>query len=155
MHFTASFTSPRSYLLSWQGKIIARYELLKRSAVARLKSVYFGAKSMSEAQAVAKMVNRLFQLSTIIRPSERTCLPYEVVIRGVRVGQAAAIERFLATFIGASVAAPGSPIPHFTAPVPVFAAVGNAPKVKPVIHRPDLPDRAVAVGSDGRVLNIA
>lgn len=147
MQLSIKFQSDRSYLASWQNKIIARYELLKTRPEARLKSVYLGAKSMSEAQNIAKTVNSLFAVRVEIRPAQRCKTAFEVVVRGIKIALMPELERFIRELIEATER-------FFPTPKPVAPFQPIAPmRVTPLIRRPDQPDRAL-VKSGGLRLNI-
>jgi hypothetical protein len=144
-----TFTSDRSYLASWQGKVIARYELLKTKSEARLKSLYLGAKSMPEAQTIAKTISNLFQFRVEIRPAQRCNTAFEVVVRNIKVAVMAAIERFALALITAAemlAAKPAQPIASKVVPLQPM-------RVAPLLHRPDQAGRTL-VNSGGLRLNV-
>ncbi|MBD1853971.1 hypothetical protein H6F87_29075 [Cyanobacteria bacterium FACHB-502] len=150
MQLTIKFQSARSYLASWQSRIIARYELLKTKSEARLKSVYLGAKSMPEAQTIAKTISNLFQVRVEIRPAQRCATAFEVVVRNIKVAVMAAIEKFVLALITAA-EMPTAPAPKPIAPIKPVAPMN----VVPLVHRPDLPGRSFRRTSDGKLLNLA
>lgn len=145
MQLTIKLESDRFYLVSWQSRIIARYETLKTKPVARLKAVYLGVAAMPEAQTIAKTVSKLFGCRVEIRPGQRTTAAFEVVIRSPKVGQMAAIEKFILALITAAEMPPAAPKAAHQITVKPIA---------PIVNRPDQPDRAL-VRSGNRVLNIA
>ena len=144
---TLAYTSDRSYTASWQGKVIARYELLKTKSEARLKSLYLGAKSMAEAQTIAKTVTKLFQVQVDVRPAQRCSTAFEVVVRGIKVAVMAAIEKFVLALITTA------EMPAATPVVKPAQPIGSNVLHLPLLNRPDQPGRTL-VSSGGLRLNI-
>lgn len=140
MQLTIKLESDRFYLVSWQNRIISRYETLKTKPTARLKAVYMGVKTMQEAQTIARTVTNLFQVRVEIRPGQRTTAAFEVVIRSPKVAMMPAIEKFILALITAAEMPPAAP-----------KAAHRI--VTPIMHRPDL-SRSATVQSGKHTLCI-
>lgn len=134
-----TYTSDRSYLVSTSPRIIARYSLLKRSAAARLQSVYFGFSTLDDCNRFAAEFRLTIGSTRIdIRKARRTNAQFEVKISNIRVADMAIVERFCKALINA-VAAPKAArviqFPQSTAK-PIAVGQSNPPgRIRPKLAK--------------------